>query len=104
LLKWNNDSIQKLQEKIEQLNGQHPLSEILTDNFITENTKFTSLQDFLEATRFKFDTQDDIDSIIDSIPESNWDNFVIQHTSFSSWQEFLAKAGEEYAVRILNLT
>ena len=95
------NKLHDLARKTEELDGQHniPVSEILTDSFISQNSSFSSADKMFEASRFKIETQEDFAAI----PDNDWNNYIRSVSSFDSWQSMLKAAGLEWAKRKLGL-
>lgn len=100
------DGFDELQQKLddlaqnaEALDGEHsvPVSELLTDSFISRHTSFASSEAMFEASSFKIETQEDFAAI----PDDEWDAFIRSISSFDDWQSMLGAAGQEWAVRKL---
>ena len=92
--------LKKLSEDAEKLDGQSvPLSEVLTDDFIQENSTFDSLDNLIKASGFTVESQEDFEAI----PDDRWDDFISKNTNFDSWQEMINSAGAIYAKNKLGL-
>lgn len=96
------EGIDKLIKDLEKIGSQveevarpekHSLAEILNDNFIRENTPFSSLDDFLEKAGIK--TEDDLNS-----PAVN--KFIRDNTPFENFEEMFEAAGQELMMRKLD--
>ena len=61
-----------------------PVTE-LYDEFIRNNTPYTSLKELLEAGGFKAETKEDIEAI----PDSAIDAHIAKNTKFKNWQELV---------------
>lgn len=83
------------------LDGQHsvPVSELLTDGFISQHTSFSSADEMFTASGFKIETQEDFTAI----PAAEWDNYIRSISSFAGWQSMLSVAGQEWTKRNLGL-
>ena len=84
--------IDAFQRKVEEIHGEHKLSELLTPAFLRQYTQFTSIEDLIEKSGFNIESQADFDTI----SQTERDAFIASHTQFSSWDEMLHKALEEY--------
>lgn len=93
------DELQKklddLAKKAEAIDGQHsvPVSELLTDSFVSQHTSFSSAEEMFKASGFKVETQEDFAAI----PDAEWDNYIRSISSFDGWQSMLGAAGEQWA-------
>lgn len=102
------EGLDELQKKLgdlakgaEALDGQHsvPVSELLTDAFISQHTSFSSADEMLKVSGFKIETQEDFAAI----PDAAWDNFIRSISRFDGWQSILGAARQEYIKRQLGL-
>jgi hypothetical protein len=73
------------------------MSEVLTSDFISRSTKFSSLEELLEASGFKIESQDDFAAI----PVDDLDRFIRSNSLFDSWNALLSTAGSEWAKKKL---
>lgn len=91
-----NDFTRALEKEIYDLSSQNqiPVSDILSDSFISKNTPYSDFDEFLDAGGFSISTQEEFESINDF--EIN--TFVSDKTRFSSFQEMVDAAGREYVV------
>jgi hypothetical protein len=88
-----------LARKADELDGEHniPLNELLTPTFLSGHTRFSSVDEMIEASGFKVDSQEDFAAI----PDAEWDEFIRSVSSFSNWQEMLSAATQEWAAKKL---
>ena len=99
------DALQKKLEdvarKAKEIDGKHdvPVSEFLTDGFLSQCTKFSSVEDMFKASGFTIESQEDFAAI----PDDQWNDFIRSHSSFDSWQAMLEAAGKEWAQKKLGL-
>lgn len=92
------EKIEVLSQKVHELDGQNiPMSEVLTGDFISRSTKFSSLEELLEASGFKIESQDDFAAI----PVDDLDRFIRSNSPFDSWNALLSTAGSEWAKKKL---
>jgi len=75
------------------------VSELLTDDFVSQHTSFSSVDEMFAASGFKVETQEDFAAI----PDAEWDNYIRSISSFDGWQSMLGAAGQEWAKRKLGL-
>lgn len=96
-----NKKLQDLSKKAAQLDGNHsvPLTELLTNSFISRHTRFSSVDEMFEASGFKVDTQEDFDAI----PREKLDAFIQSVSPFSGWQTMLQGAAREWTAKQLGL-
>lgn len=99
------DELQKkledLAKNAEALDGRHnvPVSELLTDGFVSQYTSFSSVDEMFTASGFKIETQEDFAAV----PDTEWDNYIRSISRFDGWQSMLGAAGQEWAKRKLGL-
>ncbi len=95
------NKLQDLANKAGELDGEHsiPIAELLSDDFISENTKFSTIDELFEASGFEVGTQEDFVNI----PDLEWDEHIRTHSSFENWQEMLNAASQEWVVSKLSL-
>lgn len=88
-------------KKAEELDGQHniPVSELLTESFLSRHTSFSTAEEMLKSSGFKTET----DADLAAIPVHDLDNYIRLISSFDSWQSMLGAAGQEWAKRKLGL-
>lgn len=99
-LKEVQDKLEKLSKDAEKLDGQSvPISDVMTDAFVSEHSSFSSFSALLQASGFKVESQEDFSAI----PDDQWDSFIRDNTSFSNWQEMINSAGAIYARKQLGL-
>lgn len=93
--------LDNLSKKVQELDGEHhiPVSELLTDSFISQHTSFASADEMFKASGFKIETQEDFTMI----PDDEWDTFIRSVSNFDDWQSMLGAAGQEWAERQLDL-
>lgn len=91
-----DDFTKALEQEIYDLSSQDqiPVSDILSDSFISKNTPYSDFGEFLDAGGFSVSTQEEFESIDDL--EIN--AFVSDKTRFSSFQEMVDVAGREYVI------
>ncbi|CAH1091336.1 hypothetical protein [Candidatus Nitrotoga sp. 1052] len=102
------EGLDELQNKLddfvnnaEALDGQHNVlvSGLLTDDFVSQHTSFSSADEMFTASGFKVETQEDFAAI----PDADWDNYIRSISRFDGWQSMLGAAGQEWSKRKLGL-
>ncbi|HET7832916.1 MAG TPA: hypothetical protein VFK88_08145 [Gallionella sp.] len=95
------NKLRDLAEKAEEFDGQHsvPVSELLTESFMSQHTSFSSADEMFKASGFKTETQEEFAAI----PVNDWDSYIRSISSFDGWQSMLGAAGQEWAKRKLGL-
>lgn len=93
--------LEKLQAGIREIDGKHsvPMSEILTDSFVSEHTEFSSLNELLDNSGFNTESAEDFEAI----PDEPWDEYIKSVSDFDSWQDMLESAGAEWTARKLSI-
>lgn len=86
--------LEQMQQAIEDLGEEREVSfeELFTEEFMEENTDFSSIDDLLEAGGFHADTNEEFEAI----PEDELDAHVAKTTRFETWEEMLSEATEQY--------
>lgn len=87
------NKLQKMSDGLKEIEGSHPMGDIITDTFIKMYTKFNSLQELMDNSGFKIESQDDFKSI----PDDDWDKYIASVSKFRNWKEMLDSAMEQYA-------
>lgn len=85
----------QLSDAVKSVEGQYDLSEILTDDFISLNTSFSTYEEFISGLPIK---------IKNEIPEEEvevLDEYINSNTNFSDWNEMYQSAGQLFAVEQL---
>lgn len=103
---FNIEGLDELQEKLDcitqklqELDGHKEVAEVLTSDFLSRSTKFSSLEELFEASGFKIESQDDFAAI----PLDEFDRFIRSNSLFDGWQALLSTAGSEWAKKKLGL-
>ncbi|WP_414842153.1 hypothetical protein [Enterococcus saccharolyticus] len=97
------DKLQKelsnMSKAAEELNGTHevPLYELFTDNFISENSKFSTAEEFFSTDDIDFDNQE----AFEALPDEVIDKYISENTDFDTWSDMLTSAGKQYALKKL---
>lgn len=85
----------QLSSTVKSVEGQYDLSEILTDDFISLNTSFSTYEEFISGLPIK---------IKNEMPEEEveiLDDYINSNTNFSDWNEMYQHAGQMFAVEQL---
>lgn len=93
-LKEMSSSFDKARKTIADYSTEEVVSfDVMFDiGFMTQHTPFSSFEDFMTASGFKIESQEDFEGILGV----EFDEFISSRTEFSSWDAMLSKAGEEY--------
>ncbi len=86
-------SAQKLAEKEQVI----PLPELLNPEFISECSKFDSVEDMFNSSGYKIKNQEDFAEI----PSDQWDDFIKTNTSHESWKAMLGAAVQNWTAKKL---
>lgn len=88
--------LEHMRQAVEDLGEERSVSfeELFTEEFMEENTDFTSIDDLLEAGGFHAETNEDFEAI----PEDALDAHVAKTTRFDSWEDMLGEATEQYLI------
>ena len=86
-------NLDKLTKELEPFKKQEiSFNERFSLEFMTKYTQFKTINEMVEKSPFKVESEKDVKNI----PDKEWDNYVKEKTSFQSWDEMMNKAGEEY--------
>lgn len=90
----SNGNLKKLQKNMNDLSNTQavPLTEIMNESFIAACSKFSSLEELIEASGFKVESKEDFEAI----PNDEWEAFICSNTSYESWLEMQQCAGAEF--------
>lgn len=93
--------LKKMEQNAKRLEGRHEVSfsELFTASFMRRHTRFSSIDELLEAGGFQGRTQEEFDAI----PTSELDAHIAKVTKFRSWDELLSEAVGDYAMKQLGL-
>lgn len=93
--------LKSLSKKAKELDGEQsiPISELLTEGFVSEHTKFQTADQLFEASGFKVETQEDFANI----PDAEWDKYIRANSSFEDWQAMLSAAAQVWTIKKLGL-
>ncbi|MGQ0651447.1 MAG: hypothetical protein ACT4P4_04120 [Betaproteobacteria bacterium] len=85
--------LRELQDKLDRLEQEHevPLSEVLSDDFISGHTPYPSATALFEAGGFK----------TGEIQEEKMDAFIRSVSKFQNWQDLVNAAAKEWSARKL---
>ncbi|MDQ0222278.1 hypothetical protein [Streptococcus moroccensis] len=85
-------NLDKLSKNAQALSGEHDYSfdEIFSDRFMSENTNFKTIQEFLLSSPENISNPEDFKNADEAII----DTFVSQQTKFSTWREMMTEASK----------
>lgn len=98
-VKGDFDDLDKLIENASKLDGEHEVSmeELFGEGFMSSCSKFSSFEEFLDASGYEVQSNEDFEKI----PDDEWDDFVSSNTSYQSWKEMQEAAVAKYAEKQL---
>ena len=90
-----------LSRNVKALSGKHNISikELLSPDFVSKHTKFSTVEDMFNASGFKIESQEDFSAI----PDDKWDEFIHSISSFENWKAMLDQAVKDWTVKKLGL-
>ena len=77
--------------------NQISMQELFSNDFIASHSKFQSLAQFMKATGFKLQTQEDLAKIT----TQQWDDFTKANTQFKTFEEMKTAAIEQLVIKRL---
>lgn len=85
--------LKELQKKIETLAEPTsvPLTELLSAEFVSSCSKYTSAQELFDASGVDIGTEEKLE-----LNRGRLDEFLSKNTSYGSWSEMLSAAGVKY--------
>lgn len=90
--------IKNLQRKVKSIEGKRNirLIDLLTNSFMRKNSDYNSLQNMIDSSSKKIDSEKDLES-------KEWNEFVRSKSKFKSWEEMLHAAHAEWVKKKLDL-
>ena len=67
------------------------ITDLLTNDFVSKNTKFDNTQELFDKSGFDIGSTSDFEAI-----GSEWSDYISSVSSFDSWEEMLESAMSEY--------
>lgn len=89
------DDLDGFRERVESSEGEVPMTDLFTPDFMQNYTEFTTFDAFLDRSPWPVETQEDFEAI----PADELDAYVRERTGFDSWETMLSVAGREYVLR-----
>ncbi len=96
----NIDTMKGNQFRLNDINLTYMKKELLTDNFMNENTKFSNFNNMLKSDDFKIENEIEFEDISKS---AEWNQYISKNTQFKDWNEMLRTAVLERATRKLRI-
>lgn len=89
--------LKKMQDGARRIDGENNVSfnELFNTTFMRKYTKFSSIDEMLDKSEFKIETNKDFESIDDN----KWDEYVREVTTFQSWEEMKSEAGKLWVLK-----
>lgn len=90
----SNGNLKQLQKNLEKISEttQVTLVELMPSQFISNCSRFNSLEELFEASGFKIDSPEDFAAI----PDDEWDIFIKENTTYEDWSEMQQAAAAVY--------
>lgn len=87
--------LEEMANKAKEIEGGHsvPVTDLLTSEFLSDCSAFSTVDEMFGASGFKIESQEDFEAI----PDDQWEWFIQQNTSYTSWSEMLQAAGAIWA-------
>lgn len=94
-------TLKDLSTKVEELAGEHsvPFSELFDEAFMLKYTSCRSIQELMDNSGFKVESQEDFAQI----PDDEWDAYIQRVTEFADWKSMMETAAKEYVRKRLGL-
>lgn len=101
-VKSNMKGLEKLKNNLKKLDGERQvgLDEIMTPEFLSSCSNFSSLEQLFSASGFVIKNREDFKAI----PDDDWEKFIVSHTTFESWKSMQKAALDKYAKSIITST
>jgi hypothetical protein len=90
----------KMKKAKEKINGKVDLLNLMTDNFIKENSNYNSFDEMVNESELDFSTEKQSAKNFES---DQWNDYVQGNTDFESWEEMIKTASKEYMVKNIDL-
>ncbi len=89
--------LKEMKENAEKLDGENnvPFQELFNPAFMRKYTNFQNIDDMLENSGFKIESQEDFEAIDDL----KWDEYVRKNTRFQNWHEMMSEATSLWALK-----
>lgn len=86
--------LKRMEQNARKLNGKHsiPFDKLFTKSFMKKYTRYSSIDDLLEAGGFQ--AKDDKE--FDAIPTKELNAHIAKVTKFKSWEDMLDEAVQQY--------
>ncbi|WP_338411444.1 hypothetical protein [Pseudoalteromonas nigrifaciens] len=93
-VKVDRRGLDKFIENAEKLHGSNSftLGDAMTDEFISNNSNYSSLDELVDASGFIVNTPEDFKAI----PDDEWDSYIGKNTEFDTWENMQRTAFKYY--------
>lgn len=103
-IEFDDSGFRKLEKKMkkakEKINGRVDLLDLMTDNFIKDNTDYNSFDEMVNESELDFSTEE---QSAKSLESDKWNDYVQENTDFENWKEMIEIASREYMVKNIDL-
>lgn len=91
----SNGNLEKLQKNLKEMDGTQEvkLTDLMNESFISTCSKFSSIEELIDASGYKVESKEDFEAI----PDDEWDDFIKNNTTYENWLEMQKSAGTEFA-------
>lgn len=83
-------NLDTLREKAKSINGEVPIADLLTDDFMRRHTDFQTSKEMIDASGIQSSEE---------VGSEQWRSFVAAHTALGGWDELVQAAHVEWAKR-----
>ena len=93
----SNGNLKQLQNNLAEISRTTKvrLADMMPPQFISNCSKFVSLEYLFEESGFKIESQEDFAAI----PDDAWDAFIKGNTTYENWSEMQKAAHTEYGAK-----
>lgn len=97
----SNGNLEQLKKNLAEVAGttQVKLVDLMPSQFVSNCSKFASLEELFQASGFKVESPEDFAAI----PDDEWDAFIKENTTYANWLEMQKTAHSEYAAKYLKV-
>ena len=91
--------LKQMKKAAKELNGttRVPFNELFPASFMKKYTSFSSMDELLDASGFKVESQEDFEAI----PDTEFDKHISANTKFKCWEDMLHEATSQYVSKKL---
>lgn len=94
-----NKQLEQMEKGVKELSKTEYVSfeELFPASFMRKYTRFSSMNELLNAGGFKVETQEDFEAI----PDTKFDKHITANTKFQSWENMLGEATSQFVAKKL---